>query len=219
VSRRGADQTGMKVLFVCTGNECRSAAAERLLAARAATLVKNALDVRSTGTRAVPGRPVHRRTAAALAKRGVPVDGFTSRRLTADDVDAADLILTMTAEHREEVVAVNPRGLRRIFTLREAAALCAQLPAALLAAVPPPERGRALAEVLDEARAVHRRLPGSADIDDPVGRSRRQHARVVDEIDEALAPLVRTLVTRHLTDAPVRIHQLPPVPAVLPRAN
>jgi protein-tyrosine phosphatase len=209
----------MRLLFVCTGNVCRSAAAERLLAVQAPGGAVDALEVRSAGTRALPGQPVHRRTAAALSRRGVPVQGFASRRLSAEDVDAADLILTMTAQHREEVVAVNPRGLRRVFTLREAAALCAQLPADLLAAVPPAEGGRALAEALAEARAVHRRLSGPADIDDPVGGSRRHHARVVDDIDEALVPLVAALGARQLTDAPVRIHQLPPVPAALARAH
>lgn len=153
------------VLLVCTGNVCRSPAAEFLLRARLGTAD---VAVLSAGTRALAGHPVHPPMARLLEDAGLAPAGFVARQLTADAVHAADLVLAMTREHRSAVAAVAPQALRRTLLLGEAAAAAvasraegwpadvAPTPAARLAALPglaprhrSPERTAATEELAD----------------------------------------------------------------------
>lgn len=114
------------ILFVCTGNLCRSVIAEQL--ARRGLRTRLGPDafrfrVRSAGTASLDGCPVHPYTAEALRLLGANADGAVSHALTAADVDAADLILTAGQEHRDAVVAMRPRTSRRAYLLREFARL------------------------------------------------------------------------------------------------
>jgi protein-tyrosine-phosphatase len=75
----------MRLLFVCTGSICRSAAAHLLVSSWSAP-IQVPPTVRSAGTRALAGRPVHPFTVEALARLGVDAGNFASNRLTAGDV-------------------------------------------------------------------------------------------------------------------------------------
>ncbi|MER5887160.1 low molecular weight phosphatase family protein [Streptomyces sp. NPDC001941] len=103
------------VLFVCTGNLHRSPIAERLLAA---ALPASGYRVTSAGTAAQPAvlDPATRSVIAALGGRE---GGFTARRLTADLVAGADLVLGLERAHREAAVRLCPLAMRRCFTLKE----------------------------------------------------------------------------------------------------
>ncbi len=111
------------ILCVCTGNICRSPAAERLLAARLGPEVR----VASAGTLGLVGHGIQPEMAAHLAALGVPDVGFTSRRLTAADVREADLVLGLAREHRAAAVELVPAAVRRSFTLLEFARLLATI--------------------------------------------------------------------------------------------
>jgi protein-tyrosine phosphatase len=111
------------ILCVCTGNVCRSPAAELLLAARLGPSVK----VASAGTLGLVGRPIEPPMAAHLAALGLEPVGFTARRLTAADVAGADLVLGLTRGHRAEAVELAPAAVRRAFTLLEFARLLGQI--------------------------------------------------------------------------------------------
>jgi protein-tyrosine-phosphatase len=175
----------MRLLFVCTGNICRSAAAHMLVSSWSATTAD--LAIRSAGTRALPGRPMHKFTAQALERMGIDGRGFTSRRLTARDVEESDLVLTMTAQHRAEVLGLAPRRLRRVFTLVEAAALSEAVDRDHLAHLAPGDRGPALADALADGRAMRRGRPRQdEDILDPVSMPASVHAEVVDRIADTL---------------------------------
>lgn len=179
------DHCDMRLLFVCTGNICRSAAAHVLVSSWAAATT-DVLEIRSAGTRAQSGRPMHQFTAQALERMGIDGRDFSSRRLTARDVEDSDLVLTMTAQHRADVLGLAPRRLRRVFTLVEAAALSADVDTDRLARLAPGDRGPALAEALAEGRAMRRGPRQDEDILDPVSMSASVHAEVVDRIAEAL---------------------------------
>src|SRR4051795_1365012 len=112
------------VLFVCTGNICRSALAERLGRAYLdEVLAEDSAAVRlvSAGTQAVVGSAMHPDSALVLRGFGGNPDGFVARQLTDGLVMDADLVLTMTRGHRRDVLTLAPRALARTFTLREAA--------------------------------------------------------------------------------------------------
>src|SRR4051812_14826139 len=90
------------VLFVCTGNICRSPIAERLFLSRVrggAPIVAS-----SAGTRALVGEPMDAPSAEALRGLGGNPVGHVGRRLRAGEAAAADLILVAEANHRSAVM-------------------------------------------------------------------------------------------------------------------
>lgn len=108
-----------RILTVCTGNVCRSPAAEILLRRG----LGRGVVVESAGTQALVDRPLDPVMADTLAPLGVSGDGFVARLLEPGLIERADLVLAMTREHRSAVVTLVPTAMRRTFTLAEFAAL------------------------------------------------------------------------------------------------
>ncbi|MFB9235446.1 phosphotyrosine protein phosphatase [Plantactinospora siamensis] len=131
------------------------------------------------------------------SRRGDP-DGFAARRLRSEHIDAADLILTATADQQEYVVALRPDAAGRTFVLGEFGRL---LPLVDAAALPPAEdtpaavyaRGTALVAAADAVRGGAPAQPGD-DLDDPWGRGDQCFERVADEIEETIHPLAAALL-------------------------
>lgn len=110
----------MKILMVCTGNICRSPAAEGVLAshlAQAGLAGKVAVD--SAGTHGYHiGDPPDRRMIAAAAARGYDIAGQRARRVGPTDFEAFDLILAMDRGHLaalERMTPAAPRAECRLF--------------------------------------------------------------------------------------------------------
>jgi protein-tyrosine phosphatase len=183
------------VLFVCTGNICRSPIAERLGRAclepahgAEADLVR----IGSAGVAAVVGREMHPDSAAVLRGYGGDPSGFAARRLTAELVEDADLVLTMTRAHIRKVLRVAPRALKRTFTLREAAAL---LPMAEREALDGPTLPVGIADRvrrMSDLRSCRERGPQD-DVPDPMGRPVEEHQLAGALIAEAVVPLLTGL--------------------------
>ncbi len=106
-----------RILFVCTGNTCRSPMAEVMLRDLSARSGKP-LDVRSAGVAAVNGLPISPHASATLRKRNLALPG-TSTALSAEEVAWANLILTMTAGHKRAILERFPDALSKTFTLKE----------------------------------------------------------------------------------------------------
>src|SRR3712207_1700768 len=114
----------MRLLFVCTGNLCRSQVAEGVTAAWLAhSSERTQVELVSAGTDAPVGRAMDPSSAAALAALGGDPAGRHAQALTAELANQADLVLGMTRRHRRTVLELAPRSLRRTFTLLEAAQL------------------------------------------------------------------------------------------------
>lgn len=182
-----------QILFVCTGNICRSPLGERLLRARlrdAGPEVAVRYHVHSAGVGALIEEPMDRQAASALADLGGSAEGFMARRVTDAFVKEAGLVLTAEQKHRSRVLQDQPSAMRRTFTVREFAALCASLDDGVAGAGP--------AELVRRAAAQR----GSVkvvdyDIPDPFRRADAEHARAaglmsdaVDVIAPALAAAV-----------------------------
>ncbi|MGD7708203.1 hypothetical protein [Microlunatus sp. Y2014] len=116
-SRSASVPYNFHVLVVCTGNICRSPAVERLLA----NAWGGSVHVSSAGTRALVDLPVDPPMENLLTGLGVSSRGFAARLLTEEMVREAQLVLTLTREHRGSVVELLPGAVRRTFTLRELA--------------------------------------------------------------------------------------------------
>jgi len=109
------------VVFVCTGNTCRSPMAEGLFRKYLAESLKSEVEeleqrgylVLSAGLAASPGMPVSPQSVEALASAGVDLSDHLSRPLTPKLVQQADRIFTMTREHRDSIVATYPEAATR----------------------------------------------------------------------------------------------------------
>lgn len=166
----------MHILFVCTGNICRSPTAERLTAAYGAQRQLPNFQASSAGTRAVIAHPIHQNAAVVLERLGGDASDFAARQLTSKIASNADLVLTMTRAHRDAVLELAPRQLHRTFTLREASLLVSECNA------------RDIAEL--SALRPHLAAPAVSDISDPIGQNAEVFARVGSEIADLLAPIL-----------------------------
>lgn len=90
----------MTVLFVCTGNTCRSPMAEGYLASKCLPGVT----VKSRGLYA-DGSPVSENAAAVMREKGIDIGDHLSETLTKEDVDRADKILCLSPSHREALLS------------------------------------------------------------------------------------------------------------------
>ena len=101
-----------RILFVCTGNVCRSPMAEYLLRHRLGG--RHDVVVGSAGVFAADGVPASREAVQALDELGIDLTPHRSRMLAPDLVEAATHILVMTERHRQEVVRAYPAAASRV---------------------------------------------------------------------------------------------------------
>ena len=113
----------LRILFVCTGNICRSAQGEQLLRARIPEPLQGVFEIRSAGTGALVGAPMPDEAAALSRHYGGVPDAHQGQNITADLVRESDLVLAMAAEHRSGAVQLAPRASRYSFMFTEFGAL------------------------------------------------------------------------------------------------
>jgi protein-tyrosine-phosphatase len=107
------------VLFICTGNSCRSVMAEALMRKRLYELGKNEIDVGSAGIMAMKGMPPTDETIKAMKEADVDVSEFKSKGVTADTIKKADLVLTMEPMHKDSILKIVPSAAAKTFLLKE----------------------------------------------------------------------------------------------------
>ena len=105
------------VLFVCTGNICRSPIAEGLF--RRLLGNRKDIEVASAGVHAVRGQPPSLYAVQVCEEEGVDISGLRSQPLTAALVDRATHIFAMTGAHLETIEMLFPQGAEKSFLLRE----------------------------------------------------------------------------------------------------
>ncbi|WP_378761666.1 hypothetical protein [Microbacterium suwonense] len=178
------------ILFVCTGNICRSPYMQHSLHAMLTDQRRTDVSIVSAGTHAVEGHAMATPLARRLHDRGIDASGFRASTLRSETIDNASLVVTATREHRRLVVGRRHDAAERTFTLAQLARLLRSSPenAAVPASVP---------DLVHRALTARGRSGGGAsddDLDDPWRRSQRTYRRVADRIDELLIPIAAGLV-------------------------
>jgi protein-tyrosine-phosphatase len=119
-----------KILFVCTGNTCRSAMAQALARRALEELFPDREDIEfiSAGLAALPGGGASPQAVSVLKERGIDLSSHRSRQITPGDIEEASLVLTMTVFHRDSLRRAVPEAAEKIYTLAEYAGSGGDIP-------------------------------------------------------------------------------------------
>ncbi len=180
------------VLIVCVGNVCRSP----YIKARLQSQVSPGVHIGSAGVRALVGEPLDPEILQLLHEIHLDGKGFRGKQLTADMVEAADLVLTVSRAIRSEVVQEHVRALSKTFVLADFADLAESLRAVrpdLDPAIPLRDRVRLAAA---RRALLPPREAADADIHDPYRLGPRGARLMQAQIDAVLGPVVWLLGAR-----------------------
>ena len=178
------------VLFVCTGNICRSPLAERLFRTR---ILVPTITASSAGTGALVGYGIDGPSGLVLEELGGDPAGHAARALTREMAHAADLILTAQSSHRTLVLNAEPGLFRRTFTMREFARLGTNLGPI----IGPPSEDQLLRERVARVSAqrgwVEPPDSGTDEIGDPYGAGLDMARLIGGQISEAVNGIIASL--------------------------
>ncbi len=107
-----------KIIFICTGNTCRSPMAEIILKKKIKDAGIIGIRVSSAGLSANAGAKISGNSALALKKLGYKVGAFKSKMATPNMIKRAELVICMTSEHKRYLA-----GFDRVYSISEVTGL------------------------------------------------------------------------------------------------
>jgi len=189
-----------EILFVSTGNVCRSPLAERLVEQELHAALGDAAGafrVASAGTWGHDGASMEPHARQVLLERGARHSGFVARELLPEHLAVADLVLTGSVEQRHQVTLLDAHAVARAFTLRELARLARGVDVTALPAAAP-ARARELVSRIAERREQLHAGPVDDDIADPYGAPLHVFRLCADQISSCLGAFVGLLAGHHV---------------------
>ena len=106
-----------KIITICTGNICRSPAAEFLLRQRLEAVASWQGSVHSAGIGALVNHPADENTQAMMLAKDIDLSAHRSKQLTLEHLRQADLVLVMEKHHRQAVLDLDPTARGKTFLL------------------------------------------------------------------------------------------------------
>ncbi len=141
------------VLFVCTGNTCRSPMAEGLF--RKAVMDRGDYEVSSAGVAASKGTPASSETSAILKKRAAALEDFRSRPVSDAILSEASHVFAMTQGHLHALESRFPEHADKFYLVCE----FADIPKKGVAADVPDPIGMGRAAYEDVANVLEKAIP------------------------------------------------------------
>lgn len=165
------------ILFVCTGNTCRSSMAEALFKKLLEDkgISKYRFKISSAGTCAWDGDNASPQAIQVLEEKGIDIRNHLSTPLTPKLIKETDLILTMTVNHKMGVEQMRPKAKGKVFTLKEYVL----------------NNGKKLEKSKVSFEEANDDI---YDIRDPFGQPVEVYSKCVEEIEEYLHKLVEKII-------------------------
>lgn len=176
-----------RILFVCTGNICRSPFAEAML--RQTLGFHSEFVIGSSGTKAKPGAPISNETRHLFIEHGLPYESFESRLLTPEILESQDLVICMAREHRKQVLRMAPNLLNQSFTLFELSRILSDFPQTK--EVKSADDWKSVIALAAHQRSDYRRFAPHDDVVDPIGRG----ASITREMERQILIGVKALTS------------------------
>ncbi|MBE5819453.1 MAG: low molecular weight protein arginine phosphatase [Clostridiales bacterium] len=109
----------MKVMFICTGNICRSAMAHRMLEKRVKDLNRDDIEVYSCGVFAYNGDEPTNQGIEVMKNYAVDLKAHRATNIHNSNIEDMDIILCATTSHKNNVINMYPDLEEKIFTIKE----------------------------------------------------------------------------------------------------
>ena len=178
----------MRILFVCTGNICRSPMGEYLF--RRYTQGAS-LEIGSAGTHSLVGHAIDPSSKALLDAADIDASEFRSTQLTQSIADDADLILCFEPEQRHNIVVIAPTALSYTFTLTDFSNLCAYCAQqGMISGDTIQER---LQSVIGQSMLARPALPQAATIPDPYRKNFEAFRSAANATNDAIRNILRSI--------------------------